>query len=143
MIKDPLNADETPYDLLGLDPNARPRQVQGALALFMRRRQHLHKLPLAMQARQVLNDPRQRLAVDAMYYSLEGMQAQENREPPPLKLDDFIRVPHLPPEELFSDLDRPDGRADFGPLEFREFQFTPDNRFDQLSSYRLEVTLER
>jgi len=50
MFKDPNQVEETPYELLGLEPTASPKQVHEALPRFMRDRRNLPRLALAQQA---------------------------------------------------------------------------------------------
>ena len=60
MFKDPFQLEETPYDLLGLEPNASPKEVQEALPRFMRDRKNLPRLALAQQAIRKLKTPADR-----------------------------------------------------------------------------------
>lgn len=142
MIKDPLHTEETPYDLLGLKPDARPAEVHQAMLRFMAQPRNLPRLQLGMQASQRLKNPSQRLAVDFLYYDVAGLEPEAGPEPPPLALQDLIQVPFLRPEDLFCDLDRGDFSQDLGDIRFHHFSFLPEDGFDNLAGYRLDVQLE-
>jgi hypothetical protein len=144
MFKDPLHKEETPYDILGLAVDAYPEKIHQALAKFIRRRrENVRRLQVGQQAQQLLKNPRQRLAVDILYYQVDGLPAQEGTEPPPLALEEFKQVPFLSPEELFSDLDRDDFASDVTEIPVRDFSFPADDTFDLLTAYQLDITLDR
>lgn len=143
MLKDPLHQEETPYELLALHPNARPDELHHALPNFMRRPENIPRLGEGMQAVQRLKDPRSRLSVDLMHYQLDGLKLAEKTEPPPLNLDNFFKVPCFPPEQLFTDLDLEDFDADLEDLVCQNFSPQPDNRYNRLADYHLEVELDR
>ena len=143
MLKDPFHNQETPYDLLGLHPNARSAEVHQALPNFMRHRENIPRLPLAMQAVQQLKDVRTRMAGDLMYYNLDGLRGAEAVEPSPLVLDDFLQVPHLGLEELYCDLSLEDFDGDKEEIAFHEFSLKPESKFSGPKDYRLDVCLDR
>src|SRR5260370_32914618 len=72
MFKDPFQLEETPYDLLRLEPNASPKEVQEALPRFMRDRKNLPRLALAQQAIRKLKTPADRAMVDIWLYNVEA-----------------------------------------------------------------------
>src|SRR5258707_1614969 len=76
MFKDPFQIEETPYDLLGLEPNASPKEVQEALPRFMRDRKNLPRLALAQQAIRKLKTPADRAMVDIWLYNVEAAPEQ-------------------------------------------------------------------
>jgi len=143
MLKDPLDHQETPYDLLGLHPTAKPEEVHQALPNFMRRPENIPKLPLAMQAAQQLKDLRARMAVDLMHYNLDGLKVIEVTDPPHLVLDDLLEVPHLQLEELYCDLNLEDFAIDQEEIAFHDFSLKPEASFGGPQGYRLEVHLDR
>ena len=105
MFKDPFQLEETPYDLLGLEPNASPKEVQEALPRFMRDRKNLPRLALAQQAIRKLKTPADRAMVDIWLYNVEAAP-EEARADVDLgqALAGFRKVPCYPVEELYSDL---------------------------------------
>jgi len=143
MLKDPLHQQDTPYDLVDLHPNATPAEVHQALPNFMRRRENIPRLPMAMQAVQQLKDVRARMAADLMYYSLDGLKLDETAEPPSLVLDDFLRVPHLSLEELYCDLSLENFEGDLEEIAFHDFSLKPVSYFGGPRDYRLDVQLDR
>lgn len=66
-MKDPLQTEKTPYEILdvGLDANA--KDVLGALAQLMRTRPR--DMRAGMQAKNVLTDPESRAVVDILHYN--------------------------------------------------------------------------
>src|SRR5260370_33841159 len=80
MFKDPFQIEETPYDLLGLEPNASPKEVQEALPRFMRDRKNLPRLALAQQAIRKLKTPADRAMVDIWMYNVEAAPEEAGPE---------------------------------------------------------------
>src|SRR5260370_35952377 len=70
MFKDPFQLEETPYDLLRLEPNASPKEVQEALPRFMRDRKNLPRLALAQQSIRKMKTPADRSMVDIWSYNV-------------------------------------------------------------------------
>jgi len=71
IFKDPLQVEETPYEILGLDPGASPADIQAALPRFMRDRKNLPRLAIAQQALRKLKTPAERAQVDIWLYNVE------------------------------------------------------------------------
>jgi hypothetical protein len=91
MFKDPLQTDETPYEILGLAPDASPAEVQASLARFLRDRRNLPRLAVAQQALRKLKTTAERARVDLMLYTADAVA-----ETP--------AVPSYPASELYSDV---------------------------------------
>jgi hypothetical protein len=72
MFKDPFQTGETPYEVLGLEPNASPAEVQGSLPRFMRDRKNLPRLAIAQQAIRKLKTPADRAQVDIWLYNVNA-----------------------------------------------------------------------
>src|SRR5260370_36650988 len=109
MFKDPFQLEETPYDLLRLEPNASPKEVQEALPRFMRDRKNLPRLALAQQAIRKLKTPADRAMVDIWLYNVEAAPEQAG---PEVELGEgrggLRKGPCYPAEEVASDLTAPD-----------------------------------
>jgi hypothetical protein len=71
LFKDTFQVEETPYEVLGLDPGASPADIQAALPRFMRDRKNLPRLAVAQQALRKLKAPADRAQVDIWLYSVE------------------------------------------------------------------------
>src|SRR5215471_20116003 len=71
IFKDPLQVEETPYEILGLQPDASPADIQAALPRFMRDRKNLPRLAIAQQALRKLKTPADRAQIDIWLYSVE------------------------------------------------------------------------
>jgi hypothetical protein len=89
LFKDPLQAEETPYEILGLEPGASPADVQAALPRFMRDRKNLPRLAIAQQALRKLKTPADRAQVDIWLYNVE-IEAQKAPD-----------IGHAPTDELY------------------------------------------
>src|SRR2546430_8473283 len=109
MFKDPFQTEETPYDLLGLEPDASPKEVQEALPRFMRDRKNLPRLALAQQAIRKLKTPADRAMVDIWLYNVEAAPEQAGPEGDVGQGVAGVRQnPRYPGEDLFFDLTGPD-----------------------------------
>src|SRR5437763_15396296 len=104
MFKDPFQLEETPYDLLGLEPNASPKEGQEALPRFMRDRKNLPRLALAQQAIRKLKTPADRAMVDTWLSNVEAAP-EEARADVDLgqALAGVRKLPGRPVEDLASD----------------------------------------
>jgi hypothetical protein len=117
-FKDPLDRRETPYETLGLTPEASPAEVQAALARFLRDRKNLPRLAIAQQALRTLKTPADRAAVDILLYSAEAPAA-------------------YPVEELYNDLG-----LDFAK-EAQEIKPADGKRYDDLGVVDLTPEFDR
>jgi hypothetical protein len=98
LFKDPLQAEETPYEILGLEPGASPADVQAALPRFMRDRKNLPRLAIAQQALRKLKTPADRAQVDIWLYNveIEAQKAPDIGQPPA----DELHFKEMPIEDL-------------------------------------------
>ncbi len=144
MFKDPFQTEETPYELLGLEPNASPAEIQAALPRFMRDRRNLPKLALAQQAIRKLKSPADRAQVDIWLYNLEAAPEQAGPEVD-LKqaLADFRKVPCYAVEELYSDLDGLDPAREQREIQFKEMAIGELKKYDQLGDVDLTPEFDR
>lgn len=99
MFKDPFQPRETPYEILGLQPDASPAEVQASLPRFMRDRKNLPRLAVAQQALRKLKSAADRAQVDIWLYNVETPSASFVPAP-----SDLPRVTCCPVDELYSDL---------------------------------------
>src|SRR5882757_5656243 len=123
MFKDPFQIEETPYDLLGLEPNASPKEVQEALPRFMRDRKNLPRLAIAQQAIRKLKTPADRAQVDIWLYNveIEPVPAGPELDIRPA-LAGLFKIPCYPVEELYSDADGLDPLKEQREIELQEMQ---------------------
>src|SRR5262245_42282100 len=144
MFKDPSQTEETPYELLGLQPNASPKEIQEALPRFMRDRKNLPRLSLAQQAIRKLKSPAARAQVDLWLYNVEA--APEQAGPPVdmgAALADFRKVPCYPAEELYSDLTGLDPAKEQREIKFKKIQFADLAQYDERSQLDLTPEFDR
>ena len=144
MFKDPFQTEETPYELLGLEPDASPADIQAALPRFMRDRKNLPKLALAQQAIRRLKSPADRAQVDIWLYNLEAAPEQAGPEVDIKQaLGDFCKVPCYAVEELYSDLAGLDPAKEQREIQFKEMQFSELKQFDGLAAVDLTPEFDR
>jgi hypothetical protein len=74
MIKDPLNIQETPYDILEIDVNTPMLDIHKALPRFMKKNKVVSKIAVAQEAIRKLKSIQERLVYDMTYYSLDIME---------------------------------------------------------------------
>ena len=134
MFKDPYQHEATPYEILGLEPNASPKDVQGALTRFMRDRKNLPKMGLAQQAIGRLKSLQDRVQVDIWLYNVEAAPEQSGPEVDMSQaLAGFRKVPCYPVEELYSDLTGLDLSNEQREIRFKDMQIVDLPNYDELS----------
>jgi hypothetical protein len=144
MLKDPNNNAVTPYELLGLGPDAPSKEVQQALPRFVRDRKNGARVGQAQEAVRKLQNARARAAIDIWFYHLDVSQMEAAIEgPAPLKLDDFYQVPVIAPEELHCDLEKSVMEADFRTIMPAQVKFSDVKIFDGLEAIRLQPEFDR
>jgi hypothetical protein len=127
IFKDPLEVEETPYETLGLEPDASPADIQASLARFMRDRNNLPRLAIAQQALRKLKTPAERARVDLGLYRVDA----EFRE-------DLAPVPFYPLEELYSDLTTFDASKEIASIQVRD-----SKRYEECGPIDLTPDLDR
>jgi hypothetical protein len=144
MFKDPFQLEESPYDLLGLEPNASPKNIQEALPRFMRDRKNFARLPLAQQAIRKLKTPADRALVDIWLYNVEAAPEQAGPEVDMAQaLAAFRKVPCYPVEELYSDLAGLDPAKEQREIEFKKMQIRELKQYDDLAAVDLTPEFDR
>jgi hypothetical protein len=143
VLKDPRDDRETPYELLGLAPNATAAEVHSALPRFMRNPRNLPKLGRAQEAVRRLRDPKDRAALDIWFYPFETPAAMANDSEPPLDVADLARIPAVAERELYSDLSGGDLLADARPFKFTEQPFADLGHYDGLGQLQLDPPFDR
>jgi len=144
MFKDPYQLEESPYELLGLEPNASPKEVQEALPRFMRDRKNLPRLALAQQAIRKLKTPADRALLDIWLYNVEGTPEQSGPEVDMGQaLAGFRKVPCYPVEELYSDLTGLDLSKEEREIQFKRMEFGDLKQFDELNQVDLTPEFDR
>jgi hypothetical protein len=144
MFKDPFQLEETPYDLLRLEPNASPKEVQEALPRFMRDRKNLPRLALAQQAIRKLKTPADRAMVDIWLYNVEAAPEQAGPEVDLAEaLAGFRQVPCYPVEDLYSDLTGMDLLKEQREIQFQKMQIEDLKQYDELNGVDLTPEFDR
>src|SRR5687768_13291044 len=130
MCKDPYQLEETPYEFLGVSPDAGPKEIQAALPRFLRDTRNIARFGPAQQANKKLRTPAERALVDIWFYNVETASEQAGPEVDMAEaLAGFLKVPCYPVEELYSDLTGLDLSKEQRAIEFKEM------RIDDLKRY--------
>lgn len=144
MIKDPLHQEETPYELLGLDPNVPHNDILHALPLFMRDPKNRTKIPKAQEAVRRLMNPKDRIVIDILYYCIREVKMEgDDHADLKTRLENFMAVPLLKEDDLFSDLKRGDLSVDFREIIFSPIKIRELTKYDGLHDYKLEMTFDK
>jgi hypothetical protein len=117
IFKDPLQTEQTPYEMLGLQPGASPAGIQASLARFESDPNNLPRLAIAQEALRKLKSPAERARVDLGLYRVDASFG-----------DEPVQVPYYPVKELYSDLtglDLSKEIAEIQPRELRRYDGYP------------------
>lgn len=145
MIKDPLYKEETPYDILGLTPYANHNDVHQALPKFMRDRKKVAKygIGLAQDAVKRLKNPNDRVYIDILYYSKGEMPSTlDDKEIEDFSVDEFISVPCIKEDEIFTDISSADFSDEFNEISFNKIKLSQLNRYDD-QIYNFDMSLDK
>jgi hypothetical protein len=145
MIKDPLNNKTTPYEILDLTPYADHDQVHQSLSKFMHDRVRLTKfgMGLAQEARRKLTDPKERIGIDIFYYSMDEIPDElTNANPIEININEFLNVPLIKEEEIYTDLDKTDFTDELEDIQFNKIKLSDLSKYDK-DDYMLEMIFDK
>ena len=139
-MKDPLDKEDTPYDILSIDRNATPKEIQKALGEFLKKGKNIQQ---GMNAARKLRSVRDRIEVDIFYYVLGEIEI--SKEPSELNIDvqDFLDVPILEIDDAFTDLNRDDFSEDFKEINFRPLKINDLEKYNDLRECKMEVVFDK
>lgn len=139
-MKDPLYKDDTPYDILSIDRNAAPKEIQKALGEFLKKGKNIQQ---GMNAARKLRSVRDRIEVDIFYYVLGDIEI--SKEPSDLDIDvqNFLDVPILEIDDAFTDLNRDDFSEDFKEINFRPLKINDLEKYNDLTECKMEVVFDK
>lgn len=139
-MKDPLDKEDTPYDILSIDRNATPEEIHKALGEFLKKGKNIQQ---GMNAARKLRSVRDRIEVDIFYYVLGEIEI--NKEPSELNIDvqDFLDVPILEIDDAFTDLNRDDFSEDFKEINFRPLKINDLEKYNDLTKCKMEVVFDK
>lgn len=139
-MKDPLDKEDTPYDILSIDRNASPKEIQKALGEFLKKGKNIQQ---GMNAARRLRSVRDRIEVDIFYYVLGEIEI--SKEPSELNIDvqDFLDVPILEIDDAFTDLNRDDFSEDFKEINFRPLKINDLGKYNDLRECKMEVVFDK
>lgn len=139
-MKDPLDKEDTPYDILSIDRNASPEEIHKALGEFLKKGKNIQQ---GMNAARKLRRVRDRIEVDIFYYVLGEIEI--SKEPSELNIDvqDFLDVPILEIDDAFTDLNRDDFSEDFKEINFRPLKINDLEKYNDLRECKMEVVFDK
>jgi hypothetical protein len=143
MIKDPCHRDETPYDILGLSPNATAAQIQQALVQFMKNPKNRPRLAQAQQASMKLRTPVERAWVDLWFYRVEPPQGELSETEFIASLQVLQQVPVHPAETLYTDLDNAEAAPESKEIQYSKMRMLDLRRYDGLAEMILLPPIDR
>ena len=144
MIKDPLYNEETPYDLLNLDPNALHSDVLKALPNFMRIPENRPKIPKAQEAVRKLMNSKDRAAIDILYYWTGKLDIDlENDTDLKTDIENFKTVPTIGQDEYYSALKRKEFAEYFADISFNKVKIDDLKHYDKRQDYQLEIFFDK
>jgi hypothetical protein len=118
MMKDPLDLEENPYDVLNLPPEATPAEVHQALPRFMRDRRNVPRLGKAQEAIRKLKAPAERAGVDIWLYQIDMPAAEGGQVDEDFPLGDYLKPILIPLEQSYVGLNDETGEAQAPRVEF-------------------------
>lgn len=143
MIKDPLHHEETPYDLLNLDPNALHSEVLKALPNFMRIPENRVKIPKAQEAVRKLMNSKDRAAIDILYYWTGKIDIEFKKDDDlKIDIDNFKAISALTEEEYYSDLKRSEFSEYFTDIAFNKI-IVDDFKQHGKNDHHLEIFFDK
>jgi hypothetical protein len=145
MIKDPLNNKATPYEILDLTPYADHNKVHQSLSKFMRDKVRMAKygMGVAQEARRKLTDPKERISIDIFYYSMDEMPEElTNDNTFDINIHEFLVVPFIKEEDIYTDLDKPDFTDELEDIQFSKIKMSELSKYDD-RIYKFEVMFDK
>jgi hypothetical protein len=143
MLKDPKDPSVSPYELLGLKPDAPGTDVLKALPAFMRNRKNLPQLGQAQEAARKLQNARARAGIDLGYYQLVADGAEEGTLAVDAEsLKEFHAIPIAPVDAFYTDLNAEAMRAEFRDVTPNQVKFSDSHAFDGLEAIHLRPTFD-
>jgi hypothetical protein len=144
MIKDPLNQQETPYDILEIDFNTPMLDLHQALPRFMRKNKAASKIAVAQEAIRKLKNIQERLAFDITYYSLVVMEGSSVESLCDIQnfASQLIMVPVSEPADYLTDLDSGFPENAIPSYPFRSNLISDIPEFSRLNQTELYLPLD-
>jgi hypothetical protein len=126
-MKDPLEKEPSPYETLGISPDASQREIHQALAKYLRSR----KKPVhGVKAHHELSNILGRLEIDLFSYPFEEIRTDALPVEDHFDIGNYCDVPEPDAYELFPDLDRTDYSRDFGEISYKDMSINRIDAYD-------------
>jgi hypothetical protein len=138
MIKDPLHQEETPYEILKLEPSISQNGADEAISRFMNDKGNQPGLEKAREAIKKLKNPLTRLSIDILYYSIGELDLGVSNDAEIQSIiDSFVTVPLITEDEYYSDLKKEDFSGDFSEIKERKMDVNDLAKYNDIDSLTL------
>jgi len=144
MLKDPLDKEENPYDILGIPEDTTLEEVNQALPRFMRKVKNVTKIAKAQSALKKLKNLQERITIDLMYYSVEildNFQVEENTDIRNL-IPRQVAIPVFESTDFFIDLYKENLDQDYTRIEYKEIELKEIGNYNQQKDVKLYMPLD-
>ena len=139
-MKDPLHQEKTPYEILGVSTDTPSVEINKALPKYIKKN-GTKNISEAQTAMKELKDVNKRTKVDFFHYVLSG---NENEGSPVLDIDinNYLEIPVLKIEDIFTDLDKEDFSDEFMEIQFKQFEIS-SCKYDDLEHSKPDVIFDK
>jgi hypothetical protein len=131
-MKDPLETEPSPYEILGISPDASQREINQALPAYLRSGK---PADAGVRARHRLSSLTERLETDLFSYPFEEIRSDALPVDDSVTIGNYCDTPEPDAYELFPDLNRTDYSDDFGRITFRDVSIDRIDAFDAHPEY--------
>lgn len=139
-MKDPLEQESSPYEILEIPTDASQTEIDKALAKYL----HARKKPdVGVKARHRLSNLVERLEIDLFSYPFEEIQAESLPAEEEPDIREYCEIPEPDTHEIFPDLCRSDYSAEFGPITYNDVSLDRTDAYDTPVKCDLEEEFDR
>jgi hypothetical protein len=134
-MKDPLDKELSPYEILGISPDSSQREIQQALGKLLHSGK---KIGEGVKARHTLSNIHERLEIDLFSYSFEDLKDETLPVEESFNIQDYCEVPEPDANELFPDLIRDNHADDFSRITYHDLNMQRIDAYDTHPEYDLK-----
>lgn len=126
-MKDPLEKDLSPYEILGVSPNASQREIQQELGKLLHSRKNIGD---GVKAYHMLSNIVDRLEIDLFSYSFEEIKGDAFPVEENFNISDYCEIPEPDANDLFPDLNKKDYSDEFSQISFNDVSLHRIDAYD-------------